>query len=135
MKKYGMVPPAIGPALASEFPEIQSFVRMSSDKVLIRYHEKLLKTSGLVQADSSIFSVFTFKFIQGDNRSLRRPGTIVLTQSLAKKIFSNEDPIGKIILFADKRNAAAEVTGVIEDLPRKYTSLYKCHHTDENRRR
>ncbi|MEJ7646192.1 MAG: ABC transporter permease [Chryseolinea sp.] len=117
MEKYAMVPPGIGPALKAEFPEIQSFVRLSSDKVLIRYNEKLLKTSGLVQADSSLFDVFNFNFIKGDKRSLGRPGTIILTQSLAEKIFSDEDPIGKLIVFADKSDQTAEVTGVIEDLP------------------
>ncbi len=68
-------------------------------------------------ADPSFFYVFDHKFIHGDpKRCLKDPGNIVLTESLARKYFGHDDPIGNFIKVENEH--LAEVTGVIEDLPR-----------------
>lgn len=118
MEEYAMVPPAIGPAIKAEFPEIRAFSRLSeSSRAFIRYNEKLMRLSGFVEADSSLFNVFTFDFIKGDRHALSRPGTIVLTSSIAIQIFGDEDPIGKLISFPDRQNKTLEVAAIINDLP------------------
>ena len=118
MEQYAMVPPGIGPALKAEFPEVKSFTRLSeSSRVLIKYNEKLVRSVAFVEADSTLFDVFTFQFAKGDRHALNRPGTIVLTASLAKQIFVDEDPIGKLISFPDKSKKTLEVAAIIEDLP------------------
>ena len=40
---------------------------------------------------------------------------IVLTEKLAKKLFGDEDPMGKIIKIDNKDNFT--VTGIVKDLP------------------
>ena len=118
MEEYAMVPSAIGPAIKAEFPEVKSFTRLSeSTRALIKYNEKLIRSHGFAEADSSLFDVFTFEFIKGDRYALTRPGTIILTVSLARQIFGDEDPIGKVISFPEKRNKTLEVAAIIEDLP------------------
>ena len=118
MELYAMVPPAIGPALKTEFPEVKSFTRLTeSSRAFIKYNEKLMRLRGFVEADTSLFNVFTFEFIEGDRHALNRPGTIILTSSISKQIFGDEDPIGKLISFPDKQNKSLEVAAIIKDLP------------------
>lgn len=117
LENYAMVPPAIGPSLKSEFPEIKAFTRIIGDRFLIKYNNNLMRIGGFIHADNSVFDVFSFKFIRGGKHSIDKPGTVVLTSSLAKQIFGSEDPIGRLISFPEKNNRTLEVTAIIEDLP------------------
>ena len=67
-------------------------------------------------ADSTVFDIFTFPFIEGDpETALDNPGTIVITESTAKRYFGEEQAIGKVLRVEEGLNF--EVTGVIKDLP------------------
>ena len=119
MAKYAIVPTGIGPTLKSEFPEIDSYARLRGpSRYLIKYEDESFRFEGFSDADSTIFDVLTFQFIKGDKRALDHPGSIVLTQTLAKQIFGDEDPMNKSISFTDRHNMSFEVTAVIEDMPK-----------------
>src|SRR5258708_27477072 len=65
--KYATVPPALGAALKFEFPEVKSYAGVSEwGYALLKYNDRLLRLSGFVEADSTIFDVFTFNFIHGN---------------------------------------------------------------------
>ena len=98
MASYAIVPRGVGPALKEEFPEIKSFARLGhSTHYLIKYKEKSFRIHGFVNADSTIFDVLTFNFIRGDKHALDHPGSIVVTKSLARQIFGEEDPMNKMV--------------------------------------
>jgi putative ABC transport system permease protein len=66
--------------------------------------------------DPSVFDVFTYHFTEGDMHSaLVNPNSIVLSQSLAQKLFNNGSAIGKTVIAEKKYNL--KVTGVYADLP------------------
>jgi ABC-type antimicrobial peptide transport system permease subunit len=66
--------------------------------------------------EPDFLSIFSFPLVQGSLRKLLNdPGSIVLTESLGKKIFGDEDPMGKTLMFNDYVNFT--VTGVLKDLP------------------
>ena len=116
--RYATVPTGIGQGLKNQFPEVRFFSRLSiSQRALIKFNDKLLRTSGFVEADTSVFNIFSFKFIQGNKEALHRPGAIVLSQSLAKDIFGDEDPINKLIFFPEHHDQGLEVSAIVEDLP------------------
>ena len=70
----------------------------------------------LLFADGNFFNLFSFALVKGSATAvLRRPGTVVLTESAAKKYFGDKDPVGRILRLNDKDNF--EVTGVAADLP------------------
>jgi putative ABC transport system permease protein len=118
MAKYALVPTGIGPMLKSEFPEVKSYARMGgTSRYLIRYGDKSFHAEGITNSDSTIFDVLTFDFVKGDKRALQDPNSIVLTESLARDIFGNDDPLDKSISFIDKSGISLRVTGVIKDLP------------------
>lgn len=119
MAKYAIVPTGIGPVLKNEFPEVDSYARLGPpSRYLVKYEDKLVRSEGFSDADSTIFDVFTFRFIEGNKRALDHPGSIVLTQSLARQIFGDEDPMNKSITFTDRLNMSFEVTAIVEDMPR-----------------
>ncbi len=71
-------------------------------------------------ADPSVFRIFTFNFITGDpGQALSQPFSIVLSRTLADKIFRDTDALGKQIYLENK--FLFTVTGVYEDVSDKST--------------
>ncbi len=108
-----------GPALKNEFPEILDYVRFYRlDKTTFKMGEHVLEQSNGNLADPSYFDVFNRKLIKGDiNSALSEPYQIVLTETLAKKFFGDEDPIGKTFEVFWDTKVLVKVTGVMEDIP------------------
>ncbi|MEO9805204.1 MAG: FtsX-like permease family protein [Reichenbachiella sp.] len=79
----------------------------------------LTESSGLC-VDTEFFNVFDYQSIKGDIRSiLSHPNSLVLTESLAKKIFGpSAFELGETVYFQMGRNKApVTITGIIEDNP------------------
>jgi putative ABC transport system permease protein len=79
-------------------------------------------------ADAAFFSVFSFQLGMGDpNTALRAPNSVVLSSAAARRLFKNEDPIGKTVAFTDRNPTTPvawgsyTVTGVLDDV------RYKSH--------
>ncbi|HTX17104.1 MAG TPA: ABC transporter permease [Bacteroidota bacterium] len=67
-------------------------------------------------ADESLFRIFSYNFLEGNpSDALSAPFSIVLTQTLARKYFPGQDPLGKTIRTT--RNRVLRITGIIADLP------------------
>ena len=107
----------MGPAFKLEFPEIEEFVRLyGAGNSLIKYGDKEYYEEDFYFCDSSIFDIFTHRFVAGGpEKALTEPYTIVLTEKIAKKYFGDEDPLGKMITTGADNSYS--VTAVIEDLP------------------
>jgi putative ABC transport system permease protein len=132
-ERYATVPTAVGPILKESFANVKSFARISLGGTYdVKLNEKQHQINAVVEADSSIFDVLTFEFIRGDHHSLWRPGSIVLTESIAKELFGNSDPVSKVITFPEQGDAAYEVTGVIADVPENshlYVNAIRSFHS------
>ena len=68
-------------------------------------------------ADSTFFKVFTYKFIEGNEETaLDEPHAIVLSSSLAKKLFGNEIAFGQSVIWGSGKYAQnLTVKGVFDD--------------------
>lgn len=116
-RKVVVTPPPLSPALLAEFPEIRASTRLSrgGGEKLLSYKDKHLLDS-CYAVDPSFFNIFTFDFLEGDVKTVfSDPYSIVLSEKMSKKLFGNQDPLGKIIQFDQK--ADFTVTGVIKDIP------------------
>ena len=116
-------PLALGPILQREIVGVEKAVRIryfkqgklsyqkeqNTDKIIEVTHNHLLR------ADSTFFEVFPFQFIYGNPKTaLLDPQSIVLQESVSKKLFNNEYPIGKQV--TNQNNMTLTVTGVIKDM-------------------
>ena len=70
----------------------------------------------LTFADSTFFKTFPLEFIAGDKENaLILPFSLVLTESLSKRLFGSTDVIGKIVRFENQFDFT--VTAIIKDQP------------------
>lgn len=99
-----------------DYPEVEDAIRFQGiGRSLFEYGNKQFYDSDVNFADSTVFDVFTYPMIVGDpETALDEPNSIVLTKSFAKKLFGDEDPMGKMITNA---NRSLKVTGIIKDVP------------------
>lgn len=113
----------IGPALEANFPEIDKVLQFSGrSDILLTYGEKIYQEEDVFFMDSTAFDVFSWKLVKGNPKTaLAAPYSIVLTESMAKKYFGDEDPLGKSLKGTDSPGRANAgdylVTGVMEDVP------------------
>lgn len=71
-------------------------------------------------ADQTVFDIFTFRFIEGDqSKALVQPFSIVLSKEVANRLFPGGNALGKQVYGENK--VVFNVTGVYEDLPIKST--------------
>ncbi len=105
-------------ALVKDFPEVVSAVRLWPKRnILISRSKKKFYEDRLLYADPSIFDVFTFPLIRGEPKfALETPYSIVITETMAKKYFGNEEPMGQTLTVDNAR--VYQVTGVLKEIPR-----------------
>lgn len=113
----GITLPALGTAMENDFPEVEKRVRMMPQgRQLINYEQQGFYTEHFAYAEPSLFEVFDFELIDGDtDKALTEPNTVIFTQSMAKKTFGSENPIGKRIDIGNQ--AGIEVVGIMADVP------------------
>lgn len=116
LEQYGIAPLALGPMLSEGFPELEAVARFETSNASQLIYKDKVVNAGVFAVDSTWFDIFSHDFISGARDPLTRPGSIVLTEKLAKKIFADEDPLAKT-LGLNNNETLYEVTAVIQDLP------------------
>ncbi|MCG6188032.1 ABC transporter permease [Maribellus maritimus] len=110
-----------GPTMKENIPEVVDFIRFFQlYKTSFEFNNKVYEIENGHLADPSFFHLFT-PYMQKGNQvtALNEPNTIVLTESSARKIFGQSDPVGKTIkAFYNGANTTLRVTGVIKDIPK-----------------
>jgi len=99
-ERHAITPGLMGPALVTEFPEVEQCVRLLPwfDDILMRVDESSLKIPDVVIADANFFQVFDFQLLRGDPENvLTEPMSVVLTDVTAHKFFGDDDPVGRTI--------------------------------------
>jgi putative ABC transport system permease protein len=101
--------------IKESIPGIEDVVVIGREVTIdVTYDDKVIPIQGF-STDKSFFNVFSFRLKKGNaSTALKDPFTVVLTESSAKKIFGDEDPIGKAI---KSEYGDFAVTGVLTDVP------------------
>jgi putative ABC transport system permease protein len=108
----------IGPTMAREIPEVDKFLRMNGwGPTILEYNKKTFTEDHFIEVDSSFFDIFSIPVLKGDKDNLlNSPRKVVLSESTAKKIFGDENPIDKLIKVGQD-TARYTVSGVFGDVP------------------
>ncbi len=114
--EFGTSPYPLAEALKRDFPEIVAAVRIEQEPSVINHNNELFSESDFYLADQSIFSIFSYSFMEGNPaQALKQPHSVVLTEPIAKKYFGSAGAaIGKTMIC--NKNPVT-VTGVIAKPP------------------
>lgn len=115
VEQYAIAPIAFGPMLADGFPELESFASFGTNGGHIKHDGKVL-FANVLAVDSTWFDVFSHDWVEGSPTPLARSGSIVLTETLARKIFGEEGAIQKVLTLNNEEQLY-EVTAVVKDIP------------------
>ena len=120
---------ALAPALKRDFPEVQEAIRTQLLTSWVKTDDHFFQQDVCV-ADREIFNVFTIPFVTGDSgTALTQPGSMVLTESMARKFFQNQNPIGKTLQVDHQElsgTATYFVTGIVRDFAPNSTFYFDC---------
>ncbi|CCH55195.1 protein of unknown function DUF214 [Fibrisoma limi BUZ 3] len=119
VSRTGGMPLPLTPALKAEFPEVETAARVMSGRLsLVEYRGKFFDKM-VVQTDPDFLTLFSFPLIKGSpDVALRDLSSIVVSETMAKTVFGNEDPVGKYLLIGTESNKKQYiVSGIIADSP------------------
>src|SRR5688572_13131776 len=102
--KIGSVSPPITMTLKDELPQIEAAARVVpsfSGENLIQFENNKFYESDAYVADSTLFDVLTYEFKEGNpKKALTDANTVVISESLAGKLFGDESALNKTILIS-----------------------------------
>lgn len=114
-RKEAMISPMIAPTLASDFPEVESYVRFLNfnNPVLFEVGEKKFAEDKGGLAEPTIFEMFSLKLLEGKAGSaLREANTVAINKTLKEKYFGARPAEGETIEIF---NRPYKVVAVFED--------------------
>jgi putative ABC transport system permease protein len=115
--------PGIYRFLNESIPEVETATRFiktpANTGFLFGRNNKIFNESGgFINADTNFFRVFPTLLVRGNaHTALKNPNSIVISESVAKKIFGEEDPVGQRLDPIEERSGTALiVTGILRDI-------------------
>jgi putative ABC transport system permease protein len=82
----------------------------------VEFNTKTIPLTGF-WSDENLFNVFSFELLEGNPKTaLKEPFSVVLTEKSAKKLFGDQNALGKTIKVKDDKDYT--VTGILKDVPK-----------------
>ncbi len=112
----------IGNKLKEDYTGFEDLVIMRRNlNVDIENGENIISANGLWTTED-FFDLFSFELLSGNPATcLTEPNSIVIAESVAKKLFPDESPIGKVVPLLGQEHyklESATITGVVADPPK-----------------
>jgi putative ABC transport system permease protein len=112
--------PAIATVLKENFSEVEDYARATRQfleyAAFVYSSEISFRANRVFVVTPSFLTVFDFPLLEGNpETALSGPLKAVITESVAKKHFGAEDPIGKVITYNNRYDF--EITGISQDVP------------------
>ncbi len=130
---FAVTPMPLHSALKENFPHFEHTAYVSPFTGLLKNGDDSFFENGL-HAGGEFFETFSYTWLHGNpETALNDPAAIILTRSLAEKLFGNKNPVGEALEIIPEYETEVSVmliTGVIEDLPRT-SQLYFSYVANE----
>jgi len=105
----------VGPQFKRIFPAVEDYARTFLSHNVIRTDDKMFDEPRILYADPAFFKIFSFQLVKGNiATALDAPDKIVITQSMAKKYFGDEEALNKTFTMGKKN---LRVSAICEDAP------------------
>ena len=113
---------AMGTAVAHEIPEVVHFARLHPEynNAVVsnpRQPEKVFDEENVFYADSAFFKMFSYPLKAGNVNHVLEPGTVLISQSTARKYFGDENPVGQFLKVTGWIKGTYRVNGIFRDVP------------------
>lgn len=114
---------AVGPDLQEALPEIKKYCRYKSEgSQYVTHDQATYQLEGIFLVDTTFIDLFSVRFLHGNPRTaLNDNHSIVLTRSMARRIFKSANPVGQSLTTPSGNEMV--VTGVIEDFDNFYLQV------------
>lgn len=109
---YDIVPQPMAAELRNQFPDFEKVSLSSLAEEIIAFKEVILKSKGLY-VEPDFLEIFSVQFIKSDNSDLKGVQEIMISSTLADKLFGTAEPIGHLIRYANKTEL--KVSAVFKD--------------------
>ncbi|MGB2908028.1 MAG: ABC transporter permease [Candidatus Aminicenantaceae bacterium] len=108
---------------AAAFPEVEEAVRFYYWlEPTLKYRENIFTVTNFALVDDSVFKAFNFDFIVGQaDTALASPFSIVLTESIAARLFGDANPLGQAIRMNNAYDYT--VTGVVRNITELHMNI------------
>jgi putative ABC transport system permease protein len=117
-KHFSTTPPAVATAALNNLAQVKAATRITHywDVSLFSTGNKTFRENNCALVDASFFTLFDFPLVSGNpGKPFAGNRSVVITQSMARKYFGDENALGKLIRVDAKDNYL--VSGVAADLP------------------
>jgi ABC-type antimicrobial peptide transport system permease subunit len=114
-KEMASAPAVLAEKLKAEYPGIKNVIHVGrglyTDEPLPKHNVSMFGYF----TDPAFLTTFTFPLVAGDPKTaLNDPRSVILTETFAKRIFGENDPMGKQIML---NSGPVQVTGIMKDFP------------------
>lgn len=109
------------PQMKDYFPEIENYVRLAPIRGgYVKYNEKFVSLNQAFECDSTFLKIFDCELIVGNAENiLNNPGSMIISESFAKKIFGDNNPVGQVLSLPKGQyyaeNKEFTVNGIMKD--------------------
>jgi len=126
VSRHGSVPIPTGPVIKEYFvDDIRFFARVCTMEFTVRRGD-ILENLDVTLTDEAFFKLFTFPLLDGNpSHVLSSLNSVVLSETLARRYFGNENPLGKrlTLIMGEYRNDFI-VSAVAKDPPNNSSIKY-----------
>jgi putative ABC transport system permease protein len=114
--EYATISAPAAVAFKGQFPQVEETVRfVSESNKQVTYNDRIHQEDQVLFSDPTFIPFFNLKLLRGNpDTALSEPGTVLITETMSRKYFGGENPLGKRLTIDD---TDYEVTGVIPDAP------------------
>jgi ABC-type antimicrobial peptide transport system, permease component len=117
-QEYGIVPATMGLEVKKDIPGIEKAARLIHTGSPVKVGLDIFPTE-VSFVDPEFLDIFTFPILVGDKKSIENQANVLVSNTMASRLFGKEYPIGKSLAIVNDKNKEFTFTvgGVFADLP------------------
>tara|TARA_R110002050_G_scaffold104494_4_gene213925 strand:- start:892 stop:3348 length:2457 start_codon:yes stop_codon:yes gene_type:complete len=125
VRRSPWLPIPLGPVLKERIPEIANYSRYDQSDYIVRNNDQSFQEE-IAFVESSFFEIFSFPLLQGAPATvLSNPNNMVITPTVAKKYFGDDDPIGKTLTITlNNKEHIFTVQGIAASTPSNSSIIF-----------
>ena len=102
-QEYGIVPATLGLEAKKDIPGIEKAARIMRTGSPVKVGLNVFPTE-VSYIDPEFLDIFTFTIIVGDKKSIENQANVLISSTMASRLFGKEYPVGKSLVIVNDKN-------------------------------